>query len=115
MFNNRYGVKLDAGYDRITDDQFKFWNIDGGASGSLPFKTNYYRVSLQGIMDLGRIMKFENFAERLSLLFHTGVGLSQMRRASDTLLPQDNLKDNMLNFIFGLTSNKITRSCCFIF
>ena len=25
MFNNRYGVKLDAGYDRITDDQFKLW------------------------------------------------------------------------------------------
>jgi OmpA-OmpF porin, OOP family len=91
MFNNKFGLKLDAGYDRVTND------IVGQNGNSLPFKSNYYRTSIQGVFDLGRIFTFENFSERVSLLFHVGGGLSVLTNK------QQNLSDRMVNFLFGFT------------
>ncbi len=91
MFNNKFGLKLDGGYDLITND-----NI-GQNGNSLPFKTNYYRTSIQGVLDIGRVFSFENFTDRWSLLFHTGGGLSL---TSSKINPE---KDRMVNFMFGFT------------
>ena len=71
MFNNKYGIKFDGGYDRITN----------GSSGDVlsnQFQTNYYRASLQGIADVGRLLMFENFTNHISLLFHSGLGFSML-------------------------------------
>ena len=94
MFNNKYGFKVDFGYDRITND-------DKGDNGfSLPFQTDYYRASLQGIADIGRMLMFENFTNHLSLLFHAGGGFSMLR--SDTV-SFDGEDERMVNLMFGFT------------
>jgi OOP family OmpA-OmpF porin len=94
MFNNKYGFKVDFGYDRITND-------DKGDNGySLPFQTDYYRASLQGFADLGRMLMFENFTNHLSLLFHAGGGFSMLR--SDTV-SFDGEDERMVNLMFGFT------------
>ena len=94
MFNNKYGFKVDFGYDRITND-------DKGDNGfSLPFQTDYYRASLQGIADIGRMLMFENFTNHLSLLFHAGGGFSMLR--SDTI-SFDGEDERMVNLMFGFT------------
>jgi outer membrane protein OmpA-like peptidoglycan-associated protein len=91
MFNNKFGLKLDGGYDLITNDNL------GKNGNSLPFKTNYYRASIQGVLDIGRIFTFENFTDRWSLLFHTGGGMS----LTSSKVNPDN--DRMVNFMFGFT------------
>ena len=103
MFSNNYGIKIDVGYDRLKDDQFSLWNLNGATSGSEPFRTNYYRASIQGVLNLGRLFKFENFSEKISLLFHTGGGLSQIKRVIEPNSNDEPLSDNMVNFLFGFT------------
>ena len=91
MFNNKYGIKLDGGYDRIKNDEF-------GSNGfSEEFRTDYYRSSLQLILDLGRAFKFENFSNHFSLLFHTGPGFSMLRSM------EVDRSDNMFNYVVGFT------------
>jgi OOP family OmpA-OmpF porin len=91
MFNNKFGIKLDGGYDRVTND------VVGVNGNSLPFKSHYYRTSIQGVLDIGRIFTFENFSEKTSLLFHFGGGASLLT----SKVASEN--DRMVNFLFGFT------------
>ena len=91
MFNNKFGIKLDGGYDRVTND------VIGVNGNSLPFKSHYYRTSIQGVLDIGRIFTFENFSEKTSLLFHFGGGASVLT----SKVASEN--DRMVNFLFGFT------------
>ena len=91
MFNNKYGIKFDGGFDRIKNDE------SGSNGTSLPFQTNYYRASVQGILDLGRVFMFENFSNHVSLLFHSGAGFSMIQSEVN---PES---DPMANFMFGFT------------
>jgi OOP family OmpA-OmpF porin len=86
MFNNKFGLKADFGYN-----SFK------GNSGSLDFNTKYYRIDLQAVANLGRIMNFESWTSTLGLLAHTGFGIAQLKDQDSSL------KDNMGNFIAGIT------------
>ena len=70
MFSNLFGLKLDGAYDIIESQS---------GSGSLPFETHQYRLGLQGVANLGRIMRFETFTGRLNLLAHAGVQVSQLK------------------------------------
>lgn len=94
MFNPKFGLKLDGGYDRIKEGE----DVDR-------FKANYYRVSLQGVANLGRIMNFEDWTNRIGLLAHAGGGISWMNndatKGVDGKIFEDN--DNMGHFIVGLT------------
>lgn len=86
MFNNKFGVKADFGFD-------KFENGDN----SLNFETNYYRTSLQGVVNLGRVLNFEEWTKAINIQAHTGAGYSWMKHdGSDA-------KDQMAHFIIGLT------------
>lgn len=87
MFNNKFGMKADFGYN-----SFK----QGDDSNN--FDTKYYRVDLQGVANLGRIMNFETWTNTFGLLGHAGVGLSFLERKDPTYL-----KDRMGNFMAGLT------------
>ena len=69
MFSNLFGLKLDGAFDKIESQS---------GSGSLPFETRQYRVGLQGVANLGRIMRFETFTSRLNLLAHAGVQVSRL-------------------------------------
>lgn len=69
MFTNLFGLKLDGAYDIIENQS---------GSGSLPFETKQYRLGLQGVANLGRIMRFETFTSRINLLAHAGVQVSRL-------------------------------------
>ena len=78
------------------------WSVvtTNGSSGDVlsnEFQTNYYRASLQGIADVGRLLMFENFTNHISLLFHSGLGFSMLE--SD--LSFDGNNENMVNFMFA--------------
>jgi OOP family OmpA-OmpF porin len=89
MINEKFGAKLDFGYANIQDGK-----------GSLPFETNYYRTSLQGVANLGNIFDFKSWTNTFGLLAHGGMGYSAHRPKS----PIDyNQSDQMLNFIVGIT------------
>lgn len=87
MFNNKFGLKLDFGLDSFENK-----------SESFEFKGMYYRTSLQGVINLGRIMNFEDWTNTINLQAHTGAGFSFMTN--------DNFdgNDDMTNFILGLTA-----------
>lgn len=86
MFNNKFGVKADFGYNSFTEK-----------SGSAPFDTRYYRVDLQGVANLGRIMNFESFTNTIGLLGHAGFGLAQLEDQNSAA------KDKIGNFMAGIT------------
>lgn len=68
MFNTKFGMKLHGGYDVFNSD-------DNGPE----FETKLITIGLQGYANLGRIMEFETWTQRLNLLGHTGVGVGQMK------------------------------------
>src|SRR3970040_1097613 len=87
MFNNKFGLKTDFGYNSLT-----------GNDESIDFNTKYYRADLQGVANLGRIMNFENWTNTFGLLGHAGFGLSFLERKDPTYV-----KDRMGNFMVGVT------------
>lgn len=86
MFNNKFGLKADFGYNSFTSK-----------SNSADFDTQYYRVDLQAVANLGRIMNFETWTNTFGLLGHAGFGYGQLRG--------DNFRkpDQVGNFIAGVT------------
>lgn len=87
MFNNKFGLKVDFGLDSFKNK-----------SESFEFEGKYYRTSLQGVINLGRILNFEEWTNTINLQAHTGAGFSFMTN--------DNFdgNDDMTNFILGLTA-----------
>jgi len=92
MFNEKFGAKLDYGFGKFTNTS----DTDSYA----PFETSYSRFNLQGVANLGRIMNWETFTRRVNLLGHAGAGMG-------VVTPKENEwadhKDNVYNFILGLT------------
>jgi OOP family OmpA-OmpF porin len=87
MFNNKFGIKADFGYNSFTN-----------GDDSNKFDTKYYRADLQAVANLGRIMNFETWTNTFGLLAHTGFGLSFLERETPTYK-----KDRMGNFMAGVT------------
>lgn len=86
MFNNKFGLKVDFGYNSFTSK-----------SSSIDFDSKYYRVDLQAVANLGRIMNFETWTNTFGLLGHAGFGYGQLR--SDYFKGADEVG----NFIAGVT------------
>lgn len=87
MFNPKFGLKLDFGYDKFKEHD-----------DSAPFESTYLRTSLQGVVNLGRVLSFEDWTDTFGLLAHGGVGVSQL--TSDEGFDGE---DYMGNGILGLT------------
>jgi OOP family OmpA-OmpF porin len=87
MFNNKFGLKADFGFNSFTQ-----------GNDSRNFSTKYYRADLQAVANLGRIMNFETWTNTIGLLAHTGFGLSFLERENPTYV-----KDRMGNFMAGVT------------
>lgn len=87
MLNNKFGLKLDFGLDSFKNK-----------SEASEFEGKYYRTSLQGVVNLGRILNFDEWTNTINLQAHTGAGFSFMTN--------DNFdgNDDMTNFILGLTA-----------
>lgn len=89
MMNEKFGIKLDAGYNSIENHD-----------DSPAFETKYFRTSLQGVINLGSVLDFRSFTNTFNLLAHGGMGYSVNTPKS----PNDFDKgDQMLNLIVGLT------------
>ncbi|MDA6068110.1 OmpA family protein [Flavobacterium sp. AC] len=86
MFNNKFGLKADFGYNSFT-----------GKNNSIDFDSKYYRADLQAVANLGRIMNFESWTKTFGLLGHAGFGLAQLENKDL------HVKDRMGNFIAGVT------------
>ncbi|WP_432672457.1 OmpA family protein [Flavobacterium sp. SM2513] len=86
MFNNKFGLKLDAGYYNLSED-----------SDSMEFESHYYRADLQAVANLGRIMSFETWTNTFGLLGHAGFGYAQLKTEDKAFT------DRMLNFMAGVT------------
>jgi OOP family OmpA-OmpF porin len=86
MLNNKFGLKLDFGYNSFS-----------GKNNSFDFDSKYYRLDLQGVANLGRIMNFENWTNTIGLLGHAGFGIGQVNHKDL------NVKDRVGNFIAGVT------------
>ncbi len=67
MLSSTFGVKMDLAYDLIQSH---------AGSGSLSFKNKQYRIGLQGVSNIGRLMQFESFTSRIGLLVHGGIQVS---------------------------------------
>lgn len=87
MLNNKFGLKADFGYNSLTEQK----------NSSLPFDSKYYRIDLQAVANLGRIMNFETWTNTFGLLAHAGFGVGQLENKDY------NVKDKVGNFIAGLT------------
>jgi OOP family OmpA-OmpF porin len=87
MFNNKFGLKADFGFNSFTE-----------GNDSKNFNTKYYRADIQAVANLGRIMNFETWTNTFGLLAHTGFGLSFLERENPTYV-----KDRMGNFMAGVT------------
>ncbi len=89
MFNEKFGLKLDYGFGSFKESE-----------GEPSFDTKYYRLNLQGVANIGRIMNFESFSRSFGLLLHGGAGIGNVN-------PEENLyndfTDDVYNFIFGIT------------
>ncbi|MBE0422429.1 MAG: OmpA family protein [Lutibacter sp.] len=89
MMNEKFGIKLDAGYNSIENHD-----------DSQNFESKYFRTSLQGVVNLGNVLNFKSFTNTFGLLAHGGMGYSVNKPNS----PIDFDKgDQMLNLIVGLT------------
>jgi outer membrane protein OmpA-like peptidoglycan-associated protein len=86
MFNNKFGLKADFGYNSFKE-----------RDNSADFDTKYYRVALQGVANLGRIMSFETWTKTIGLLGHAGFGVAQLEDENSSF------KDRTGNFLAGVT------------
>lgn len=68
MLSNAFGLKLDYARDQFTPQS---------GAGSLSFDTQLNRFGLQGVMNLGRLLRFESFTNRVGILAHAGIHVSQ--------------------------------------
>lgn len=83
--NTKFGLRLGGGYDNFRE-----------AEGTPDFSSEYYRVSLEGVANLGNIMDFQTWTRRIGLLLHFGPGYSVLNGA--------NIDPNhMMHLSMGLT------------
>ena len=90
MFNEKFGAKLDYGFG-------SFKESDGN---SPEFATKYFRLNLQGVANVGRIMNFETFSNRVGLLFHSGAGIGVV---NPEMNQYNYFNDRVYTLIFGFT------------
>ena len=101
MFNEKFGAKLDYGFG-------SFQNAEDTPS----FSTKYYRLNLQGVANLGRMMNFETFSNSFGLLLHAGAGIGNVNPEENTF---NDFTDKVYNVIFGLTPQvKVTNKIAIV-
>ena len=93
MFNEKFGLKLDYGFGSVHEAR-------GNDSQSLPFDTKYFRLNMQGVANIGRIMNFESFSRKIGLLLHGGAGIGMVNPEMNQF---NDFDDNVYTLIFGIT------------
>lgn len=78
MLNNKFGIRLAGGYD-----DFK------NAEKTPDFASKLWNVNLQGVVNVGRVLSFENWTRDLGLLLHSGFGYGRL--SSDKMNDADQI------------------------
>lgn len=89
MLNPKFGLKADFGYDKLE-------NSDSSAT----FETSYIRFNLQGVVNIGRVLNFEDWTNTLGLLGHAGIGYGMIKGDN---LSGNEFTDKVDVFMAGLT------------
>lgn len=98
MFNERFGLRLDLGYNDFRN-----------TGNTQMFQSNNYRATIEGVVNLGHVLKFHTWTNRFNVLAHGGIGMSYL----DVKQPVINGGDYMTTLNIGLTpqfklSNRIS-------
>jgi OOP family OmpA-OmpF porin len=89
MFNDKFGIRGVFGYNNIQEND-----------DTTPFEAGYFRGTIEGVVNVGNILRFSDFSNRLGLLLHTGAGYSNL----DAKAPiDDSTQDEAVNLTLGLT------------
>ncbi len=91
MFSNFFGLKADYARDQFT-------NLKN--TGSLPFDTQQNRFGLQGVLNLGHLLRFESFTNRIGILAHAGIHVSQFNVNQGS---NKGISENNGGIMFGIT------------
>ncbi|MEN6452778.1 MAG: OmpA family protein [Prolixibacteraceae bacterium] len=92
MLNQYFGLKMNLTYNQFTE-----------ADGLNPFTTDLYNLSLQGVINMGRIMKFESWTRTFNLLGHGGMGVGSMEFDNPLAGIDGEDVDHIGNFLAGFT------------
>ena len=98
MVNTKFGIRLDGAYDLIVPEK---------DNGSLDFKSEQYRIGLQGYVNVRNLLNFDSWTKRFGFLFHGGIQVSRLNpiyRVTELgeKIDLDYDEDNG-GFIFGFT------------
>jgi len=91
MLTNKFGLKLDASFDKIRNSE---------GSKSPEFETQQIRGGLQGVINLGRLLSFEEFTSKIGVLAHFGVQMSMFTPKTG---PNVNATEYNGGLIYGIT------------
>lgn len=91
MATTKFGLKLDLANDKFTNQS------DGS---SLPFETQQYRIGLQGIVNAGKIMGFEEFSKSIGIIAHAGI---QVSKFTSKMGINDGISELDGGIMFGVT------------
>lgn len=89
MFNTKFGLAWDFSYDRFTE-----------ANNSPAFENNMFRTSLRGILNMHRVMHWEEFTDTFGLQFHLGAGFTFLEAPGTTTFRN---YDNIFSILGGST------------
>jgi OOP family OmpA-OmpF porin len=89
MFNEKFGAKLDYGFGSFQQSK-----------DTKAFDTKYFRLNLQGVANVGRIMNFESVSSKIGMLFHMGAGIGVV---NPELNRWNDFNDKVYTLIFGFT------------
>ncbi|WP_236002886.1 OmpA family protein [Luteirhabdus pelagi] len=88
-FNPDFGVRLGLGYNNIESDD-----------EALPFKSSYYRASLEGVLNMTSILNFSDWTDTFGLQIHGGGGYAVLDHNEPAEFDEN---DNILHIMAGIT------------
>jgi OOP family OmpA-OmpF porin len=91
MLSNAFGLKLDYSIDQFSEQS---------GAGSLSFQTKLNRFGFQGVMNLGRLLRFESFTNRIGIVAHAGLHVSKFTVNEGT---NKNSTEENGGVMFGIT------------
>lgn len=112
MFNRKLGLSLGWGFDRIKNDEMG--NIQGPQDPtgqeefvvSKEFETHYFRLSLQGVVNLRDVLDLYTLDKNFTIFMHGGFGFSSLKDKKRSVWFKDwrtQGSDEMMHLMFGLT------------
>lgn len=91
MASPRFGFRFGIGYDQFNEANNPDYDYPD-------FRTHYYNATLEGVINVGSVLHFENWTRRFGILMHAGLGYAIMHPDS-----AQGTYDHMLRAGIGLT------------